>query len=346
MSFGDEFEQLKATRRDVAEFKPPGGYPSGWQPGYSYDVGGGPIVSTPTVDDHPDWTKIFEHWGLDPDAWDVDPSTLKVNAWEMGYVDRETGESRVQVLRQYKANIIPLRPVLGTEELLDVEALRDYVLDAERTASFYEADENRTDASFVVLIGDTQMGKSDGDGSKGSVERIIASLERTIDRIGELRRSGRYNLDRCVIAFMGDLIEQCSGNYPGQTYMVDLNLRDQLKIMVSLIVRIIRELAVLFDDVIVLSVPGNHGENRQGRERITDLADNFDVLVVEVASQVIDANPDAFGHVRFVYPADESLTLTLEISGVVMGFAHGHGFGPPTGNIEGSVLKWWRGQME
>src|SRR5690606_29538164 len=80
--------------------------------------------------------------------------------------------------------------------------------------------------AFIPALADFQLGKGEGDGTKGTLKRLEASLEGTVEQIDRLRSAGT-NLRTLLIANMGDHTEGTHGSYANQPYSVDLNLRDQ-----------------------------------------------------------------------------------------------------------------------
>jgi hypothetical protein len=63
------------------------------------------------------------------------------------------------------------------------------------------------------------------------------------------------------------------------------------------------------------------------------------VDVFAAAKEVLDANPDCYGHVSFVFPQGQEITLTLDACGTVLGLAHGH----QVKNVN-RVGDWWARQ--
>lgn len=176
---------------------------------------------------------------------------------------------------------------------------------------------------MVVCLSDWQIGKSEaGGGTKETIDRILAMIDDVETRVLELRRIGR-ELGTIYIVGMGDIIEGCDGHYANQTFMVDLNLRDQLKISRRLIRDAVIRWSKIFETVVVSAVGGNHGENRKDGKAYTGDGDNMDVSVFECVAEILASNEEAFDHVNFVLPDDE-LAIVLNISGTNVAFAHGH----------------------
>jgi hypothetical protein len=124
-----------------------------------------------------------------------------------------------------------------------------------------------------------------------------------------------------------------------QTFAADLDRREQARVVRRLILAYVERMAPLVPRVVLGAVPGNHGENRNSSGKaFTTWTDNDDLAVVEQVAEVLAANPDRYGHVSCVLA--DSLTLTLDVCGVVHSWAHGHqNRGGP-----GKVEDWWTKQ--
>jgi len=90
--------------------------------------------------------------------------------------------------------------------------------------------------------------------------------------------------------------------------------------------------------ITVAAIGGNHGENRKNGKAFTTLGDNDDVALVESVAEIFQANPDAYGHIKFAIPTDE-LSLTLEVHGQIIGITHGHLARSGQG-VEGKLRRW------
>lgn len=131
-----------------------------------------------------------------------------------------------------------------------------------------------------------------------------------------------------------------------QAFQVDLDRRQQMKLMRRLLLEAINALVDRGYAVAIAAVPGNHGENRNSDGKaFTSWTDNDDVAIFEQVAEILAANPERYKNVT-VPPGgldSEDLVVTLEVSGVKCAFAHGHQFkqgANPTAKAEG----WWKGQ--
>jgi hypothetical protein len=194
------------------------------------------------------------------------------------------------------------------------------------------------DSTFVLDWADWQVMKAEGGGIKGFVDRFDSAMEAALERIVELRTTGR-KLDELVIIGGGDMIEGCV-IYPNQSYEIVGHRRDQIRLTVATILKGIYILAPLFEKVRVVAVPGNHGENRINGSRTT-IGDNDDLLVFEMAEVGIKNDPN-MKHVKFEI-AEKEVSLTTSIRGWVYGITHGDVYGRGSGTgVRNKVFGWFK----
>jgi hypothetical protein len=191
--------------------------------------------------------------------------------------------------------------------------------------------------SFVVLTGDTQIGKIDGDGTEGTVERFLSKTDAAVRRLKELRKAGRV-VDTITLAWMGDCIEGniSQGGALAAAGRTDLSLTEQVRVYRRLMLHQVKLFSGLAHRIVVPVVPGNHDEAERVGKTVRRYDDSW---AVEGGVAVADALELAGGyeHVAFVFPGRDELTITLDVNGTVCGFAHGHQF-------RRDPMKWWAGQ--
>jgi len=288
-------------------------HPKGWEPGVAFDGQVG-IISTgprtePSAPSDNDWLDLLNIWNLDPAIYEVDPDyNPEFRAW-----DSNLGGGEVQRFYYYKAKIRLRHARYG----IDVDEMLDGIRKWKRSKAVPTGPQ-----SLVVPISDWQIGKGDGDGVRGTVDRIMTSFDRIEDMIDELKKS-KTGLECLYLIGMGDLIEQCSGNYPAQPFTTELNRREQLRLTFRCLRDGAARLSRRMDKMVVGGVGGNHGENRLDGKMFTTPGDNDDLLVIEMVANALRENDEAFGHISFVIP-EERLWIVLDISGVPVGFTHGH----------------------
>jgi predicted phosphodiesterase len=296
-----------------------------WKPGIEWSGSDG-FVTTPIMPgkDKPDWAEVLTVFELDPAQFEVVEPVL-FNAWNaMG------PEGSVQLMRQWKAKII--RRVHATTDVTDlIDEIKRHKPNRKKTLA-------RGDSSLVVVLSDWQIGKPDGDGLEGTVSRILEKIDAVGARVREVRKIG-YDVDEIIVIGLGDLVEGVEGNYAMQTFAVQADRREQVKIARRLVRDAIIEWSRLVSSVRVVAVAGNHGEHRRAGKAFTTLADSDDLAIFEQVAEVFASNPDAYGHVLFAIPRGE-LAMTLDVHGCVLGVTHGHSAKMGSGNSEMKLRRW------
>jgi hypothetical protein len=291
-----------------------------WTPGVTW-MGDEGTITTPPVEgeSHPDWSGVLRMWGLDPEHFAVVEPVL-FNVW---------GDTLGILNRQWKGKVVRK----GRQETADIESLIAEI----KKHKPRERKEIEGGASLVVCASDWQVGKRDGDGLKGLVGRWLQAIDDVEFRLKELKKLGRP-IDSITVLCLGDLVEGCDGNYDIQTFTVEVDRRDQVKIARRLLRDALIRWSRVVPSITVAAIGGNHGENRKNGKSFTTLGDNDDVALVESVAEIFQANPEAYGHIKFAIPTDE-LSLTLEVHGQIIGITHGHLARSGQG-VEGKLRRW------
>lgn len=299
--------------------------PKGWEP-YAEEIGqiGSAIVRIPT----PGASRrdLLISAGFDPDQW-VIKGDVQTRKWmrhdhEWLYYYKFDVTAGTESEEQRAANV---------EDL--VTAIRS------RTALAPQGPGGGQDA-WLYLASDWQIGKAEGDGTPGTVTRVLESVDKARQHVLELRRLGR-KMPTGALVGTGDLGEGTCGFYSVQSFMTDLNRRSQNRLVRELLCYAIDELRPLFDEFVVATVGGNHGENREGGKKITNDADNDDVAQFECIKEAYDR---VGADIHWVIPEDE-LSILLTLGGVPVGFTHGHLFTGGGKLAQAKALEWWKGQV-
>lgn len=310
--------------------------PSGWEPGvrWSNDTASGTIV-TGDLEREPDaalWDEIIADWSFDPNAMEIIDGSIELIGWDSPI----KGTDQSQRLRRYKAKF---RKRAAGVDRVDIDALCAMIVRRKPRKIAAIDDPER---ALVVLASDWQVGKGEGDGSPGTVDRICVSMDRVVARLRQLKRIGRP-VDVVYLVGLGDLVEQCSGHYPSQQFTTDLNRREQMRVVRRLLVQFVDAVAGCDVAVVLTGVAGNHGENRgQAGKAYTTVDDNDDLAVIEQVAEVLASNPARYGGVSTFLPSE--LSMCLDVAGVPIGFAHGHQAGSGS-NPQAKIEKWWTGQV-
>tara|TARA_R100001509_G_scaffold68752_1_gene38091 strand:- start:1367 stop:2581 length:1215 start_codon:yes stop_codon:yes gene_type:complete len=276
------------------------------------------------------WDAHLKEWGFDPNEFEVLNNTVQYRGW-----DTNMGNGQVERMHYYKADIVKIgqNPYYDPTELIKEIKKKKPRKNTEKGTQ-----------AFLVALSDWQLGKEDGDGVEGVTKRVLEGIEQTKNRVKELRKQG-VTFNKCVVACLGDLVEGCDGFYSMQTFSVQINQRDQLMLGTNLLVKFIEELSPLFSEIQVISVGGNHGENRKNGKAYTDFADNFDLVIADNAARVFSANKKSFGHIKFLTP-ESDLSVTVDVNGTIITFAHGHQFRTGAGGASMKAHRWLEKQAK
>jgi hypothetical protein len=323
MSLSDDLEQLKSAGPSEHYARVMrGNYPKGWEPRIEYDPAeGGEFISSARVadDTNPDETALFAEFELDSDRWVV--LNMRRSRWQ-----RHDGEW----LEAFRCTFAPRARAMSDADL-------DTIIDEIRKAKPSGSSRPTGEISFLALSGDQQIGKPDGDGTRGTVERIISKTDLAVERL-QMHRANGLPIGNVYLPQLGDCIEGYNSQGGKHLWRNELTLTQMIRVYRRLLMYQVKAFAPHAERIVVPIIPGNHDEAvRVGNSMATTYTDSW---AIEAASAVQDAlaeNPDAYGHVHFVFPEEDELTVTLDISGTVCGFAHGHQFGR-------DPLKWWAGQ--
>ncbi|GIF02250.1 hypothetical protein [Paractinoplanes rishiriensis] len=193
------------------------------------------------------------------------------------------------------------------------------------------------DHGYLVLLGDMQFGKIDGDGAAGALHRTIDGLNRAADLLIEYRK--RCDIGHAHVAWLGDHIEGFVSQGGANVWRTGLTLTDQIRLTRRVMLHAAELFAPLAKRVSMAAVPGNHGEAvRIAGRGLTRYDDSHDTESLIAVADAVRLNPDAFGHLEFYVPATDELTVMTEVAGTIVAHAHGHQWRP------GKHFDWWRGQ--
>ena len=324
----DEFLQANVAARPIPA-------PKGFEPSLEWDGSKG-AISTGPLEAEPDpaiWSVLIQDWGLDPETTEVIDGTVQVRGW-----DANVGDGNIKRLKYYRASIRARR---AAADRADVEALIKAI--GKRKAPRKTWTESDFDAALVVPLSDWQIGKGEGGGTEATIACIERGIEELVTYVRVLRKMGKP-IDTVYAIGLGDMIENCTGHYAMQPFTVDLDRRSQKRVTRRLILLLVESLLEIGCRVVLGAVPGNHGENRVKGKAFTTLQDNDDLAVFEELSEVFAANPERYANVHIPLGAiSDDLTMTLEVCGVPVAFAHGHQMRSGSG-AQAKVENWWRGQ--
>lgn len=307
--------------------------PAGWEPGVVWDGERGTITTNAVYEPPKDWTDLLRQRGLDPDLYEIVGDTIRWTSFDGWRRDAQGEQAYSTICYSYKADIR-----LKGKRVEDLTEIYQSVKKSKKPSK----QPPTGGSTFVVALSDWQIGNRDGGGVEKQVEAIAALPDTISDRVKSLRKSG-VDIGHIVIAGLGDLGEGTCGHYPAQQFRIELDRREQLKIVRRGIRDIVMAIAPLSEKVTVTAVGGNHGENRGlAGKAFTTTGDNDDVAVFEQIAEAFQLNPDAFGHVGWRLPL-ERLTTSMNIEGHIVAFTHGH-LSKPGPNAAQAIWNWWKDQ--
>lgn len=260
---------------------------------------------------------FLEEEGEDPSLWEV--TGFRKSKW--GSI-----ESPMESVRfTYKRRQVGLAEDLKIDELL--LGLKDYEPVFERPQG---------DHGFLVLIGDMQFGKIDGDGVEGTLQRTIDCINRAADTLLTYRHL--YDIGHVHIAWLGDHIEGFVSQGGANVWRTQLTLNEQIRLTRRVMLHALKTFAPLAEKVTMAAVPGNHGETvrfaGKGTTRYDDSHDTEALIAVADAAEMIEG----FEHVEFFVPDTDELIVVTEVAGTVVAHHHGHKWKPY------KHFEWWSGQ--
>jgi predicted phosphodiesterase len=304
-------------------------HPNGWEPRLELHSTGGFLVTDPLADEPEDWKDLLDNLlpeSFDKTKFNVDERyPIEVRAWD--------GEGGTKRLYYFKAKIKRLDVGTGVD--------LDELIEKAKKLSIGKKKElpKVTNRVYFQQITDLQAGQSDGDGVEGMINKVLELASFVKQDLDELKKQGRP-VDKIFIPITGDLVEGINGWYDMQTFSVQLDRRDQVKVVRRLLLEYIAEISKLGLPIHVAVVPGNHGENRLNGKAFTTLNDNDDVAVVEQVAEAISyAHPE--NAITWSFPQRNRLSLTVEVLGWIVGLTHGHLARGGTG-VEGRILAWFK----
>jgi hypothetical protein len=194
------------------------------------------------------------------------------------------------------------------------------------------------DHGFLVLLGDMQFGKMDGDGPEGTVQRTIECINKAADALLRFRLMG-YDIGHIHIAWLGDHVEGFVSQGGATAWRTRLTLTEQIRLTRRVMQHALLTFAPLAEKLTMAAVPGNHGETvRFAGKGITRYDDSHDTESLIANADAVALAPEKFSHVQFLVPDNDQLTIVTEVAGTVIAHAHGHQW------TKGKHIQWWQEQ--
>lgn len=254
----------------------------------------------------------------------LEEEDLNPEEWEATHFKKiKYGQGMESVKFSYKR--VAINPV-GMAALDEIIAnIQDYVPVAVRPDGEH---------GFLVLIGDMQFGKIDGDGPAGTVQRTIECINRAADKLEEYRLM--YDIGHVHVAWLGDHIEGFVSQNGANTWRTQLTLNEQIRLTRRVMTHALKTFAPLADKVTMAAVPGNHGESvRFQGTGITRYDDSHDTESLIALADAVELAPGAYEHVQFFVPDTDELIVVVDVANTVIAHHHGHKWRP------NKHFEWW-----
>ena len=276
------------------------------------------------LDTEDDWTQfVIDNGGAVAPGYRVRLIEMRHNT--AGWT-RDDPEQKYAVTRPTWFYRFAVEPVIAKANIEDLIKL----IKRKRRAS-----EKSTGASVHhTLFGDTQLGKMDGDGTDGIVDRVVASIENARDELKRLRKT--RSIGTAHLAWLGDCGEGNQSQGGRNMWRTELTVTEQYRVFRRLMLHAIDEISPLVEFVDVDVVNGNHDDVQRFQTTRAD-----DGHATESAIALADAlklNPDRYESVRVFVPNRDESYITREIGSSIFTMAHGHQW------ARGKSMTWWAGQ--
>lgn len=274
---------------------------------------------------------FIESEGLDPSEWEI--AHWYKGKYGKTWIDEETGE------RKWSMETIKFTFKKRQQAVTETASL---VQDAIVSLEDYKPVYKRPDGShgFLVLIGDMQFGKIDGDGAKGTLERTIDCLNRAADAFRMYE--GIFDIGHIHVGWLGDHGEGFTSQGGANVWRTTLTMSEQIRLTHAVMLHALKLFAPLAEKITFAAVPGNHGEpQRFEGNGITRYDDSHDTeSLISIANTIKMLDIKGFEHVQFLVPDTDELTVRCDVAGTRILMTHGNKFG----NKKDAHLEWWKGQ--
>lgn len=192
------------------------------------------------------------------------------------------------------------------------------------------------DHGFVFAVGDLQLGKGDGDGVQGTVDRYMQSVQNAVNKVIRFHDE----IGPIHLSFVGDLIEGMVSQGGKLARRTVLTTTQQVQLLQELFIYTIKAFAPLTDELTIDSVPGNH-DQAQREPVVTDPSDSWAVQALASIKLSLEefGDPYLYGHVKFGIVAYDEDTLVRTVAGTKIVQVHGDQWN------KGKHWDWLKGQV-
>ena len=313
MSLADDYKEIIKAGQEGSD-KTNKNIPEAWRPRSEIGTDGGFIVSTPRPDGNtPGAEEILIEAKLDPAEWVV--VSHRRSRWQTFNGDW---------LESFRVNVVPAPTTIKSD--LDIEQLMSSISDWTPR----EVVKSKGDLTAVYSVGDTQYGKDD---TPAIIARVLKSIDDAVNHHKYL--ATKYGINQIALPQLGDCIEGMTSQKGKVMGRHDIGVSEQVRVGRRMLLAQIKAMSTLVEKIIVPVVPGNHDEVQ--RFLVGRPEDSWQIDIVASVEDICKENDFLKDRVEFRYPASDDSTLTVNLSGVMYGMAHGH--------QSRDMVKWWQGQV-
>ncbi|WP_182359462.1 hypothetical protein [Tomitella gaofuii] len=220
-------------------------------------------------------------------------------------------------------------------KLMPVSESLTGLLDTIKTRTISPRMNADTGAAFTFQASDLQLGKSDNEGTTGTVDRYVESVGVAVERLRRLRAHEPYGTVHLV--FAGDCIEGNQSQSGRNMWRTELTITEQTRVFRALLYRTIDAFVEEgADTVLVDVVNGNHDEVQ--RYQTTRPDDGHATEAAIAVREGLALNEPAYGHVQVRVPVTDQGYMTVPVGDTVFTIAHGHQW------RRNQAMNWWSGQ--
>lgn len=259
-------------------------------------------------------TDFLKAEGLNPDEWEV--TGFRRSTW--GDPGSEKSSTRFTYKRAKAKHRFEPLPQVDLDQLLNAPPVA--------------VNDSSYGSTFIICVADTQLGKLESN-PVDTVAGVKRHIDACVDRIKEYE----YPVDRVVVAWLGDHIEGFVSQGGANAWRTTLPLSEQIRLMRRLMIYALQRVSEVHAPITMLAVPSNHGQAVRFNNKGTTTYD--DDHCVEALLSVMDGAQLSgnFGHVSWVVPERDDLSVSVNLSGTHTVFNHGHMAKP------GRLMDWVKG---
>ena len=272
------------------------------------------FIQTEPLKQPPSYDELLVMFGYDPKEVRI-VGQLKTSKWQQ----REDGDW----LHSYRFAIAPASTANLDDVIKSIQARK------------FKPTETKGADVFHWLAGDLQLGKIDGDGTQGVVDRVLASIDNGVKQLKILRKFNSIGMVHQ--AWLGDCGEGNQSQNGRTMWRTELTITEQYRLFRRLALYAIDAFAPLVERLEIDVVNGNHDEAQ--RLPVMTRADDGHATEAMIAlDDALKLNPTSYGHVSIFVPNRDEMTITRQVGSSIITHAHGNQW------AKGKAFDWWAGQ--